>query len=73
MFSFLLREDGKVSKTVVVGILEVIIAVMSLVASNEYGLRIISDNPEIASYLLLAVGILTVILRKLTNQPMTKS
>ena len=67
MKTLLIRQDGRLSKTVVVGVLEVAIAIAALVAGNE----IIADNPKVASYLLLAVGILTIILRKLTDQPLT--
>ena len=67
MKTLLIRQDGRLSKTVVVGVLEVAIAIAALVAGNE----IIADNPKIALYLLLGAGILKIILRKLTDQPLT--
>jgi hypothetical protein len=63
---FFKRQDGKLSKTVTVGLLEIVIAIASLVAGHE----IIADYPQIISLLLLLVGILTIVLRKLTNQPL---
>jgi hypothetical protein len=65
MFSFMLREDGKVSKTMVVSILEIAIAILGLVATF-----LKAGDFTVASIVLLIAGILGIILRQLTELPM---
>jgi hypothetical protein len=61
--------DGKkwyLSKTVWVGTVEIVIAVLLLLAGDQ----LIAENPKVVAVIGTIVGILTIVLRKLTNQPL---
>ena len=57
------------SKTVWVGIIEIVIASLVLFT----GTQIIADYPDVVAWIGFGVGVLTIILRKLTKQPLTIS
>jgi hypothetical protein len=59
------REDGKISKTMIVSILEILIAALGLVATF-----LKMGDFTVASIVLLIAGILGIILRQLTELPM---
>ncbi len=56
------------SKTVWLGILTMVISVIGLIAGQEW----VRDYPIVVSGLGLAVGILTVIVRHFTDQPLKR-
>ena len=54
------------SKSIWLGVLTALISLLGLIAGQEW----IQQYPEIVSYIGLAVGILTVIVRHYTEEPL---
>ena len=58
-------KDWWQSKTFWVGTMEVVISILALLAGDQ----LISQNPRTVAVLGIVVGILTIVLRKITAEP----